>query len=327
MKALRKYKYVKLQRNRIPKGKGIMGSWMHLLSRAAFRKGNGSYCGFRNPVTPGMWAGGIVGLKSILGVKRRPHAMYTMSKLEDMGYISYDRDLKTKKFTYEVKDYVQKYTGGACEDEDDNVYATEDYGFVFVPRDITQRLVDQGYVFEELDAWLDLWVHTVFRDYGNAFSFLAPAIQYGKYGSVLTLETLGKRWGWEKTKVWRFFKKFGADFALYRLPGTYGCVICNLVQKFAGKQAAKYPTDNKILYQCIRTGFTVLLMYPIMCFYSNIINMIHFRWTVGEFLEAWISKMPVNWIFAFCVQIWFLGPINRFLFRTIFKKQLQVQNL
>lgn len=100
-----------------------------------------------------------------------------------------------------------------------------------------------------------------------------------------------------------------------------------VIQKFAGKQAAKYPTDNKILYQCIRTGFTVLLMCPIMCFYSNIINMIHFHWTVGEFLEAWISKMPVNWIFAFCVQIWFLGPINRFLFRTIFKKQLQVQNL
>ncbi len=96
-----------------------------------------------------------------------------------------------------------------------------------------------------------------------------------------------------------------------------------VVQKFAGKQAAKYPTDNKILYQCIRTGFTVLVMCPIMCFYSNIINMINFHWTIGEFLEAWISKMPVNWIFAFCVQIWFLGPINRFLFRNIFRKQLQ----
>lgn len=104
-----------------------MGSWMCLLSRAAFRKGNGCYCGFRNPVTPGMWAGGIVGLKSILGVKRRPHAMYTMARLEDFGYISYDRDLKTKKFTYKVKDYVQKYTGGACEDENDNVYATDGY--------------------------------------------------------------------------------------------------------------------------------------------------------------------------------------------------------
>ena len=57
--------------------------------------------------------------------------------------------------------------------------------------------------------------------------FLAPAIQYGKYGSVLTLEGLGKRWGWEKTKVWRFFKKHADTFALYRLPGAFGCVIFN----------------------------------------------------------------------------------------------------
>lgn len=92
------------------------------------------------------------------------------------------------------------------------------------------------------------------------------------------------------------------------------------VQKFAGKQAAKYPTDNKILYYCIRTGFTVLIMCPIMCFYSNIINMIQFHWSIAEFLEAWISKMPINWIFAFGVQIWFLGPINRFLFSKIVKQ-------
>ncbi len=96
-----------------------------------------------------------------------------------------------------------------------------------------------------------------------------------------------------------------------------------VVQKFAGKQAAKYPTDNKILYQCIRTGFTVLLMCPIMCCYSNIINWIQFDWSFGQFLESFITKMPVNWVFAFGVQIWILGPVNRFLFRTLFKNQMQ----
>ena len=35
---------------------------------AAFRKGVASYCGYENAVEPGMWAGGVVGLKSILGV-------------------------------------------------------------------------------------------------------------------------------------------------------------------------------------------------------------------------------------------------------------------
>ncbi len=98
-----------------------------------------------------------------------------------------------------------------------------------------------------------------------------------------------------------------------------------VVQKFAGKQAAKYPTDNKILYQCIRTGFTVLLMCPIMCCYSNIINWIQFDWTFGQFLESFITKMPVNWVFAFGVQIWFLGPINRWIFRHLFPDKKQVK--
>jgi len=48
-----------------------------------------------------------------------------------------------------------------------------------------------------------------------------------RYGAILTLETLGQRWGWEKTKVWRFFKKHGDVFALYRLSSSYGCLIFN----------------------------------------------------------------------------------------------------
>ena len=80
-------------------------------------------------------------------------------------------------------------------------------------------------VFGEADAWLDLWCHTVFRDYGNAFSFLGPAVQFDKYGSALTLDTLGQRWHWEKTKIWRFLRKVEEDFPLYRLPGSFGCAI------------------------------------------------------------------------------------------------------
>lgn len=90
------------------------------------------------------------------------------------------------------------------------------------------------------------------------------------------------------------------------------------VQKFAGRQAAKYPTDNQLLYQCIRTGFTVLVMCPVMCLYSNIINMYTLGWSLGHMLERILSRMPINWIFAFCVQIWVLGPLNRWIFRHLF---------
>lgn len=116
------------------------------------------------------------------------------------------------------------------------VYATDGFGFLCLPRNITQRLAEERYIFDEADAWLDLWCHTVSEEPGNAFSFIAPAVQYGNYGAILTMEKLGQRWGWEKTKVWRFFKKHGDVFALYRLPGSYGCLVFN----------KSYPMDTEV---------------------------------------------------------------------------------
>ena len=223
MKCLLKFKWVKLPRKEMPQLKGRLGYWLKLAESAAFRKGIGTYCGHKNPVESGMWAGGIVGVKAILGVRSRAKAFQILDHLEALGYLTYTLDPETKLLTYRITDWVMECTGEEC--MDGVVYATPGYGFLCMPRDITERLAEQGYEFDEADAWLDLWCHTVFRDKGNAFSFLFPVIQYGKYGSILTLEKLGKRWGWEKTKVWRFFRKFAPYFQLYRLPCSYGCVI------------------------------------------------------------------------------------------------------
>ena len=234
MKCLRKYKWVKMRRDIEIEGKGLMNHYIRLAGRVAFRKGTACYCGFENPVEPGMWAGGIVGLKSILGVKKRREAFRIMNQLEDLGYLTWTLDPKTKLLTYKITDWVVECSGSAC--EEGAVYASTGYGFYCMPRTITQRLVDKGYKFGPADAFLDLWCHTAYRDYGNAFSFLAPDVQYEKYGSVLTLEMLGKRWGWEKTKVCRFFKKHEEYFKLYRLPASYGCVIFNQC----------YPTEDRV---------------------------------------------------------------------------------
>ena len=91
MKCLLKYQWVKLPRNQLPPGKGIMGSWARLASRAAFRTGQARYCGYTNKVSAGGWAGGIVGLKSILAIKRRRQALEHMDTLADLGYIT-DRE-------------------------------------------------------------------------------------------------------------------------------------------------------------------------------------------------------------------------------------------
>lgn len=235
MRCLYKYQWVKLPRNHLPEGKGIMGNWAKLAACAAYRKGTALYCGYENAVTPGMWSGGVTGLKSILGVKSRTVALQILQELSELGYLTYELDPKTKKLTYQITDWVMKCSGREC--LDGSVYATSGYGFLCLPRSITDRLAEQGKVFGEADAWLDLWCHTVSEDPANAFSCLAPVVQYGRFHIILTLETLGQRWGWEKTKVWRFFKKHGDVFALYRLPGSYGCLIFNRV----------YPSGEEVL--------------------------------------------------------------------------------
>lgn len=178
MKALRKFKWIKLRRNYLPDGRGLLGYWARLAARAAFRKGKALYCGHKNEVVPGMWSGGIVGLKSILGVKRRSQALRIMNELQELGYIDYSLDRKNKHLTYQIKDWIMQCCGAEC--DDGAVYATEGYGFICVPRNITDRLVKMNRVFSEADAWLDLWCHTTYKDLGNAFSFLCPVIQYGE---------------------------------------------------------------------------------------------------------------------------------------------------
>lgn len=138
MKCLHKYQWVKLPRDIPDMGKGLMAHWAVLASRAAFRKGNASYCGHNNPVAPGMWAGGIVGLKSILGVRSRAKALQILGELSSLGFLKYSLDSQTKKLTYEITDWVVKCSGAEC--MSGTVYASTGYGFLCLPRSITQRL-------------------------------------------------------------------------------------------------------------------------------------------------------------------------------------------
>ena len=138
MQCKRKYQWVKLPRCCLPQGKGVLGQWARLAARAAYRKGTGRYCGFENPVEPGMWAGGVVGLKSILGVKSRQAALGTLKRLQEMGYLRYTLDPGTKKLEYRLTDWVAACTGEACRSQ--GVYAYEGQGFLCLPRALPDTL-------------------------------------------------------------------------------------------------------------------------------------------------------------------------------------------
>ena len=137
MKCQLKYRWVKLPRACLPQGKGVLGQWARLAARAAYRKGVGLYCGFENPVEPGMWAGGVVGLKSILGTRSRKAALETLEQLQALGYLSYSLDGTTKKLEYTLLDWVCTCTGKASVGE--SVYALNGSGFLCLPRSIPDR--------------------------------------------------------------------------------------------------------------------------------------------------------------------------------------------
>ena len=50
MRCLRKFQWVKLFRDNLPEGKGILGFWAKLAACAAYRNGTSLYCGFENEV-------------------------------------------------------------------------------------------------------------------------------------------------------------------------------------------------------------------------------------------------------------------------------------
>lgn len=92
--------------------------------------------------------------------------------------------------------------------------------------------------------------------------FFAASVQY-RFDVVLTLEYLGKRWGFGKTKVWRFFQKHKDVFRLERLPGPKGCVIFNLC----------YPCETEEERPDVNTDFSkksVALFAPIIRAYISL---------------------------------------------------------
>lgn len=75
----------------------------------------------------------------------------------------------------QVVDWVMACAGAAC--MEGAVYATQGYGFLCMPRYITDRLVFNDRTFDEVDAWQDIWCLTTYGDRGKEFSFLDTTVQ------------------------------------------------------------------------------------------------------------------------------------------------------
>lgn len=102
-------------------------------------------------------------------------------------------------------------------------------------------------------------------------------------------------------------------------------LIFFIISKLAQKLAFRIVTpgvDKPIFIILSIQCFTVCLIVPTI---TLIVTFIHNGFTVQWFTQ-WIELAFQCFPVALCLQVFFIGPLVRFIFRLIFKKQLNSNN-
>lgn len=76
--------------------------------------------------------------------------------------------------------------------------------------------------------------------------------------------------------------------------------------------------DNPIFMIIATSAFMVSFMAPTMSMFMTILH----NGIGAELLSTWLTTVVKNFPMALCSQIFFIGPLVRFIFRNIFRKQL-----
>ena len=77
--------------------------------------------------------------------------------------------------------------------------------------------------------------------------------------------------------------------------------------------------DHPVLVTLVRAGVTVCFMCPSMSLWATVI----FQQPGIELVPSWLQTVVCNFPMAFFWQIFFCGPLVRFLFRLLFSRQSQ----
>lgn len=94
-------------------------------------------------------------------------------------------------------------------------------------------------------------------------------------------------------------------------------VVEKLAQKLAFQVIATESTEPFFIILAI-SAVTVCLMCPMMSLIATIL----FKNPGSEIIAAWFQTTVMNFPMALFWQIFFAGPIVRFVFRRLFRKQL-----
>ncbi len=99
------------------------------------------------------------------------------------------------------------------------------------------------------------------------------------------------------------------------------CLIFFVISKMAQKLAFRIVTpeaDKPIFVILAIQSFTVCLIVPTITLIATFIH----NGLTADWFTQWIQQAVLCFPAALCLQIFFIGPFVRLLFRTIFSKQL-----
>ena len=191
-------------------------SLMALFSYANFRSNERVIYGDRYMEAPGQWICKLGALPRILRVHSKAQALELMEYFRNHGFLTFeilDEEKEILRFT--IADWKEH-----CTHLQYNYYSYKGSGFFFFPLPVGRLLLktarkEVGIVFSELDAIMDMWLHTILNDPQVRGSEYMPVVYYSNMRGMplLSYTYLARRWGWSKSRVGRFMLK----------AGEYGC--------------------------------------------------------------------------------------------------------
>ena len=161
-------------------------SLMALFSYANFRSNERVINGDRYMEEPGQWICKLGALPRILRVHSKAQALELMEHFQDHGFLTFeilDEEKEILRFT--IADWKEH-----CTHLQYNYYSYKGSGFFFFPLPVGRLLLktarkEVGIVFSELDAIMDMWLHTILNDPKVRGSEYMPVVYYSNKPATL----------------------------------------------------------------------------------------------------------------------------------------------
>lgn len=221
---------VQMQEPLLKRDRGIFANYIRMCAKAAYKSAIMMDGKFRESVGPGEWFGGITGLRrATIGMGSDKKLSRVLSELVHHNYISLIIEERNQNLHSTIKYSVASQYVLFHDPNEKAIHFVKEAttGFFGIFRNAQAPLFnDPKYRFSRLDAWYDLYLHTVLNDYDTPQSFLVPVIQIDGM-SILSYTFFAKRWRWSKTAVANFFQVYKDDFMVVKMAGNYGSMICN----------------------------------------------------------------------------------------------------